>query len=187
MAKRKSITDKYSSQGGESSFELDLAPMLAMMVALIPVLLSSIVFVKVKIIETPLPQVISESIQESSKGEQQVEVNLQLGENKNLKVMLQVNKQKKMFEVKNLNGEFDKENLLDQLISIKNSYPHVFKISLYPHENVPYDQIIKVIDLVRKVEKKRGVSFKYLNKKTGKQEETDLLFPEINFGDVVEA
>ena len=63
MAYRKSkFLQKTDDQ--ESTFELDLAPMLALMVTLIPIMLLSTVFVKVSLIETPLPQVVQNAIEE---------------------------------------------------------------------------------------------------------------------------
>jgi biopolymer transport protein ExbD len=46
-----------------SEFDLDLAPLLAVMVKLVPVLLLSSAFVQVMVVETDLPQAVKEAIQ----------------------------------------------------------------------------------------------------------------------------
>ena len=51
----------------EESMELDLAPMLAMMVSLIPILLLSTVFVRLAMIDSPLPQVVAKAIEKQKK------------------------------------------------------------------------------------------------------------------------
>ena len=61
-----------------SEFELDLAPLLAVMVKLVPVLLVSSAFAQLMIIETELPQVIQQAIAREEKKDKPTQINLSL-------------------------------------------------------------------------------------------------------------
>ena len=64
MAKRRVKQDPLTQEQDTSAYELDLSPMLALMVTLIPIMLLATVFVRVTVIESSLPQVVEKAIQE---------------------------------------------------------------------------------------------------------------------------
>src|SRR5882757_4268778 len=47
----------------DATYDLNLAPILDIIVSIVPMLLLSIAFVQVKMIETPVPQAVAEAIQ----------------------------------------------------------------------------------------------------------------------------
>ena len=51
---------KQGRRSSDSTFELNLAPFLDIIVSIIPMLLLSVAFVQIKMIEAPTPQVVSE-------------------------------------------------------------------------------------------------------------------------------
>src|SRR5438270_13834320 len=51
----------------DATFEINLAPLLDIIVSVIPMLLLSIVFLRITMIEAPLPQPVAEAIQNQKK------------------------------------------------------------------------------------------------------------------------
>ena len=79
LRSRKYIQNDTAS---ESTFELDLAPMLALMVTLIPIMLLATSFVKMRVIETVLPQAVKEAIENDKKTLQKiVSIDMQIKDN----------------------------------------------------------------------------------------------------------
>src|ERR1700733_6810430 len=54
----------------DATFDLNLAPILDIIVSIVPMLLLSIAFVQVKMIETPVPQAVAEAIQRADDKEE---------------------------------------------------------------------------------------------------------------------
>ncbi len=170
----------------EHNTELDMAPMLAMMVALIPVLLLSTAFVKVMMIESPLPQIIAEAIaQDKANGERHVEVTLDVEGDKSLKLSLSVNQKEQKWTFKPDNGEFPIDNLREELIRIKRNHPRTFRLTLNPSTALSYKEIVKIMDSVRDSQDP-AIQFSIQDQKTGETAQTTLLFPEVVFGNVAE-
>jgi len=73
-----------------------------------------------------------------------------------------------------------------QVMSLKKDYPDVFRLELNPAESVPLSDIIVVMDSVRTTRSKDGhpVKITFTDITTGKPVETNLLFPDITFGNV---
>ena len=51
----------------DSTFELNLAPMLDIIVSIIPMLLLSVVFTRITVIDTPVPQAVEQAVAENTK------------------------------------------------------------------------------------------------------------------------
>ena len=62
------------------------------------------------------------------------------------------------------------------------NYPDIFRLELNPEENIPLEEIVSVMDRVRTtVTGEPKVVFK---DETGKAIETNLMFPDVVFGNV---
>ena len=80
-------------------------------------------------------------------------------------------------------AKLDLAGLHKETLTLKQSYPDVFRIELNPAEDVALDDIVKVMDEVRNITKGEAkVTFKDVD--TGKPVETNLMFPDIVFGNV---
>ena len=171
----------------ESSFELDLSPMLALMVCLIPIMLLSTVFVKVTVIESPLPQVVQKAIEEDrKKKDREIEVTVLMNNNKSMELRVTEDgkaRVKKTFKASSTSWNFD--GLRQELISVKRAYPKTFRLSLYPGENVPYDDIVNFMDAVRKTGDE-NVKLTVTDEDTKETAETDIMFPDVVFGNLLE-
>lgn len=170
----------------DESFELDLAPMLALMVCLIPVMLLATVFVRVTVIDTPLPQVVQEAIQNDEKDKDK-KANISLAMHAKNGFHINVTQDGKTLINKRipLKGEvWDLAGLHSELITLKKSYPDVFRLEISPDENVAYDQIIKVIDEARS--SRDGEPKFEVTGDDGKKGQTELMFPNVYFSNVME-
>jgi Biopolymer transport protein len=168
-----------------SEFELDLAPLLAVMVKLVPVLLVSSAFIQVMVIETELPQVVSEAIQKQENNPNPTTVTMEM-DAKEVRIITMVKGQEKIaaIPVKSA-GVYDFEKINAQLVAVKKEHPEVFKIELSPEGNVPYNEIVKVMDEARQA-RDGSVKFPVLDSKTGKNVETQYMFPEVVFVNMME-
>ena len=168
-----------------SEFELDLAPLLAVMVKLVPVLLVSSAFVQMMIIETELPQVVQQAIENDKKNNQKnlkLEVDPELG----VIITLTQNDKEDVFTVKNIDHKnIDFQNLHLKLREIKAQNPEIFKIDFAPHKATPYKDVVKIMDEARK-SRDSSVKFPIKDLKTGQEAQTDYMFPEIIFSQTMD-
>lgn len=185
MSKRRNLTIESSKQE-ETNIDVDLAPMLALMVTLIPIMLLSTVFVRITLIETPLPQVVEKAIQEDrDKEPKEVQVVVTMF-NQGIKFqIMRDGKEQKVVRLPKNNNQWDLDGLYSAAYQTKMTYPQVFHVDLKPDVDVKYEDIVKVIDKLRKIESKDKKA-QILDKDTLQKIETDLMFPEINFANVVE-
>jgi len=166
-------------------FELDLAPLLAVMVKLVPVLLVSSAFVQVMMIETDLPQAVKEAMAKEDKkptASVQVDVNGKSG----LRIIVD-KKGAQNVQVIALkpDGSFDYTQLHQKLVEVKEQNPEVFRLELNPEGNISYKEIVKIMDEARKARDK-NIHFPVYDSKAGKEVETDYMFPDVVFVNMME-
>ena len=169
-----------------SEFELDLAPLLAVMVKLVPVLLLSSAFVQMMIIETELPQVVQEAITQQATLPKPATISLNLDNKTGISIVVTENGQEKIKQI-DLDEQhtFDFEKLHQIAQEIKKLHPEIFKIELNPSANVQYKDIIKIMDEVRK-SKSAQIRFPVKDEKSGNMTSTDYMFPEVVFTNMLE-
>lgn len=169
-----------------SEFELDLAPLLAVMVKLVPVLLVSSAFVQMMIIETDLPQVVQEAIVKQDNNTKPTTVSLSLDKKDGISIVINENGKEKIKQI-NLNQkkEFDYEKVYLAMQEVKKSHPEVFKVEFNPASSVQYKDIVRMMDEVRK-SKSADIRFPVKDEKTGEMSSTDYMFPEVVFTNMLE-
>ncbi len=167
----------------DPTFDLNLAPVLDIMVTVIPMLLLSVAFVQIRMIETPVPQVVAEKIN-SQDQHPRVSVNLKVSKQDGFQLTVFDNGQRKDFKVGLKQGQLDFDGLTNVAAQVKRQYADVFKLELAPTQTVVFDDIVKTMDSVRRmpanVEK-----VTITDTKTGQKVQTDLLFPDVVFANVV--
>lgn len=171
----------------EYEFELDLAPLLAVMVKLVPVLLVSSAFVQMVTIETQLPQVVQQAIEKNEKDEKATHIAIEVKEKDGVKIVVKKNDGKESSEIVPMksDGTYDFPRLHERLVAIKQQNPEVFKVDLSPDGNVPYEAIVRVMDEARRV-RDNNIRFPLFDKTTNKETKTDYMFPEVNFANTME-
>jgi biopolymer transport protein ExbD len=173
-------------------FDLDLAPLLAVMVKLVPVLLLSSAFVQVMIIETDLPQAVKEAINQNNDKPSKATVQLEIHKTTGIKVIVAKDGQQKVDQIA-MKGEnnYDLPGLHKFLQKVKTAHPEVFRIELAPDANIPYRDLVKIMDEVRR-SRDKDVRFPLNTKTDGKPESerqpasTDYMFPDVVFANMMD-
>ncbi len=169
-----------------SEFELDLAPLLAVMVKLVPVLLVSSAFVQMMIIETDLPQVVQEAIQKQENNPKSAQIAVEVNKTEGVKIVVSENGQEKIEVIGfDSNKKIDYATLHAKFVEVKKAHPEIFKIDLNPDAEIPYKDLVKIMDEARKV-RVSDVRFPVKDPKTGQDTSTDYMFPEVVFSNMLD-
>ena len=168
-----------------SDFEIDIASLLAVIMKLVPVLLLSSAFMQLMVIETDLPQVVTEAIQ---KQEKENKKNILVEVNADRKVVITIDTGANRSTVTvdaTKDHQVDLAKLHITFREIKRQNPEVFKIDLSPNGDVAYNEVVRVMDEARR-SRDFNVRFPIKDEKTGKDTTTDYMFPEIVFVNMME-
>lgn len=163
----------------QSEVELDLAPLLAVMVKLVPVLLISSAFVQMMVIETELPQAVQEAIAQNN---QNPETTLTVEASMSAGFVIRVGDAKGEREVKvpaAKDGALDFPALHAELVRIKSEHPGVFRLGLAPAGDVSYGDLVRVMDEARRARDPK-VTFPLQNP-TGDEKTSPYMFPDVVF------
>jgi len=170
---------------GDTDWEIDLSPLLALMVTLIPVLLLQTSFATLQMLETTLP-ILSDSKVEEPKDKNKIDFNLKIVVDKTNSIKLMVNVNDKVVDkvdLKSDQGKFDLVNFKKELVKIKEKYPKEVNAKLTPSDTMSYESIVTFLDILRKPDK--GRTFRFIDEK-GEKLESEVLFPNIVFGNISE-
>jgi biopolymer transport protein ExbD len=168
-------------RASDATFDLNLAPILDIIVSVVPMLLLSIAFIQVKMIETPVPQVVAEAIK---RADEKAETTLTLKVAKS-GFTLEVVKDGKSTPtlVPNKDGKWDLEGLHARAFGIKEQNPQMFRVDIAPEADVNLRDIVIVMDRMRKNPHERKVAF--VDPKDNQKIETELMYPNILFSNVI--
>lgn len=170
----------------ESTFDLNLAPMMDMMVTIIPFLLLSAAFVSMVVIEVPLPQAVANAIEKDRKNEKPeatVALNVAKSGDAILTVTSPQGKAQKI-EIKAQNGKADTDLLHKKLVEVKQQYPEIFKLELNPEDGVDYKSIVAVMDASRRMEKQDPKVY-IMDPVKKEKAEVPLLFPDVVLANLI--
>ncbi|MBT4762268.1 MAG: hypothetical protein HOO06_11260 [Bdellovibrionaceae bacterium] len=171
----------------EPNFEIDLSPLLALMVTLIPMMLLATVFVKVSIVETPLPQAVKQAIEKDrKKKKREIVIELKMSNSKEFDLIVKYGASTKYR--KQVAGKNFKENLNQlhkHLVQVKKQHPKIFQIQFLPSEEVAYEDIVKVMDEARKIKANDEPIF-LENSEQNKPVELKVMFPDLIFKNLLE-
>ncbi|MFP5518840.1 MAG: ExbD/TolR family protein [Bdellovibrionia bacterium] len=173
---------KVESQSS-TEFELDLAPLLSVMVKLVPVLLLSSAFVQLMVIETELPQVVQQAIQKQKNDKTLPTITIEAGSEK-VQIFISKDGDSQTITVPGKDG-IDYPELHKALVEVKKKEPRVFKIEFNPSEDLPYSDVVKVMDEARRSRDPK-IRFPVEDTAKGTKTDTEYMFPEIVFGNTLE-
>ena len=176
----------HRARKSESTYDLNLAPFLDIIVVIIPMLLLSVAFVQVRMIETNVPQVVAQKIQEQRNDKQpDVSFSLKADLKKGFTLIVQERGKSKEIQVDLKNGALDFDGLAAAAAKLKKDHVSIFSMDFMPESSLPYENIVKTMDAVRRMpagEAKLVIK----DEKTGEVSQTDLMFPDVTFANVVE-
>jgi len=172
----------FNRRTEDATFDLNLAPMLDIIVSIVPMLLLSVAFVHVTVIDTPVPQAVERAIAAANeKNKDLVQVSLYISKNGG-RFVINDRGQVKETAVAAKGDKIDLEALHKETLAIKQAYPDVFRLELNPDESVPLEEIVEVLDQIRTTA--HGEPQIVFKDENGQPIETNLLFPDVIFGNV---
>ena len=134
----------YKRRTKQPAYEIDVTTFLNLMVVLIPFLLITAVFSRLTIVELNLPSSAGgpSTADESFTPEVIVrEAGIEISNGKQV-----------IATIPNKEEEFDLETLSEYIIELKRTYPSQESASVLMEAQIPYDFLIRVMDIVRAVE-----------------------------------
>ncbi len=170
------------SRASDATFDLNLAPILDIIVSIVPLLLLSIAFVQVKMIDSTVPQVVAEAAQRAN-DKSEATVALKVSKLKGFTLEVTKDGKTNPTEVPNKNGTWDMEGLHAAAFLAKEANPAVFRLDLNPDADVNLNELVTVMDKLRRNPETKKVSFK--DPANGTIIETELMFPNILFANVI--
>ncbi len=168
----------------DSTFDINLAPMLDVIVAIVPMLLMSVVFLRVNMIEAQIPQIVAEAIENNKNKPNPVTVALVI-QGTTYKFEVTVSGKKSDIVIAAVDGKPNMDALYKEALAIKRKHQDIFKLEIKPSKEVSLDRIVMTLDKIRKI-KTGEEGFTIKDEKTGNTAKTDLMFPEIAFADILE-
>ncbi len=133
---------------------MNLAPMMDMLVSIIPFMLLSATFMQIMLISVPLPAPVAQALaQDRAKTDREVTVRVNMDPKIGflLEVTDESNKTVKS-SIPKTSGEYDFKSLHKKLVEVKQRFPKVFRLDLNPDETIYYKSIVKVMDAARDME-----------------------------------
>lgn len=164
-------------------FELDLTPLLAIIMKLVPVLVISSSFLQLTQIETDLPQVIKQQIENQNQHpDQMAKIKVVVDDAKGFSVIVTKGEMTDTVKIPANGNSLNLSALNTKLVEIKKKNPEVFKIELAPSDSLSYSEVVTILDGSRK--SANHDEFIFVDPKTGKEVKTDFLFPEVVFNNI---
>jgi biopolymer transport protein ExbD len=170
------------TRAADSNFDLNLAPFLDVIVAVVSLLLLSATFLEVKMIETSIPQVVEQVIENLNK-KKEVDVTLQVSRTNGFTFTVEDQGRKSESRVPLKDGKLDFQGLHQTAMTLKTEHPTAFGLSLAPDKEISMDEIVKALDQTRKFSQQKTVQVK--DPESGQVVTTDLMFPNVAFANAL--
>ncbi len=166
----------------DATFDLNLAPILDIIVSVVPLLLLSVAFIQVKMIDTSVPQVVAEAAQRAN---EKSETTVALKVSKTKGFTLEVTKDGKMVPVTipNKNEAWDLDGLQAAAFNAKAANPEVFRLDMNPEADVNLSELVTVMDKLRRSPDSKKTTFR--DPASNQAVETELMFPNVLFANVI--
>jgi len=166
----------------DATFDLNLAPILDIIVSIVPLLLLSIAFVQVKMIDTAVPQVVAEAAERANE-KSETTVTLKVSKGKGFVFEVTKDGKTNPVTVINKNGQWDMDALHAAAFGIKEKNPEVFRVDMAPEQDVNLNELVVVMDKLRRTPDTKKVAF--TDPANGQKVETELMFPNVLFANVI--
>ena len=177
----------YYERMQDSTFELNLAPMLDVLTVLITVLLVSFQSVRLGLLDGLIPQPVLNALEQDRKKEERaVTVAVKMDPKTGFTIdITETGKKPTKIEIPRVDGKWDLIRLHRELVTAKLLKTDNFRMELNPGDDASYDDIIQVMDRARN-SATGDPEIKIKDEKTGTFVNTNLLFPDIVFTNAIE-
>jgi biopolymer transport protein ExbD len=138
-------------------------------------------------LDAQIPQPVATALEKDrNKKDRDIVLNVDIQSSRNLEIRVSVNgNDNQRILVPGKSDSFDLNRFHNEIVNLKQKYPETFRVDVNPGEKVSYKEIIQVMDQVRARTPKDPKVF-ITDEATKKQVETNLLFPDVVFGNVME-
>jgi hypothetical protein len=133
-------------------------------------------------IETPIPQAVEQAMKAADNRDDLPLISIVISGAGFVVIVEQAGK-KEENHIAMKAGALDFDALHAGVVALKLRYADVFRVELHPDDSVALDQIVMTMDKVRNRAKSDPLVY-FNDASTGKKVETDLLFPDVVFGNV---
>ena len=178
-----------SRRADDGTFELQLTSMIDIFTIMVFFLLKGFAAVALGLVflDAQIPQPVQAALEKDrNKKERDVVLTVDILSNRNLDIVVLVNgNQNQRIVVTPKGKDFDFGRFHSEIVGLKLKHPEVFRIDVNPSEQTSYREIISVMDQVRSRSPKDPKVF-ITDEKTKQKVETNLLFPDVVFGNVME-
>jgi biopolymer transport protein ExbD len=176
--------------GGTSSkydVNLNLAPVVDCMIVLISFLLMGASMVSIVLLETTVPAVVLEARERSIQEKDLFRLKLTMQQQRLLLSLRQEDKQTKTWKLDRdrKSGKFPLQKLHQQLVTIKKEHPDRFAIDFTIKGELPYGEIVEIIEATKKLNKEDPEIF-LKDEKQGKEVKLVRLFPDIHWTELTQ-
>jgi biopolymer transport protein ExbD len=169
-------------KGQSEQIALNLVPIIDTMVTLIGFILFTTSFLTIVAIESPFPQTSTQELEQKLK-EKPLQLTLSLRE-KEAEIWSPFEKIKSKIIPNISPGQPDIKLIHDALIDIKKQFPQETHVVMVPMAGMNYDLLITLMDSMRMVDP-TDPPIIAKNEKTGVDEQTKTLFPDVIFGNLL--
>lgn len=169
--------------------DTDLTPFLGLMTVLVPLLLLTASFVTLLSVGAKVPVLgeVREAIDKQTEKNKEEKVALHLAMSKGNIVLIQLKRGNKVVSNSRVPASIDQnldiENIRKELIKIKKVHPDVFQARLNPTEQVKYENIVALMDIMRVAPTE--VVFPVTDIDSGEVYQTNIMFDDITFGNIM--
>lgn len=173
----------------DGTFELQLTSMIDIFTIMVFFLLKGFaaVMLGLVVLDAQIPQPVQQALEnDRNKKDRDVLLKVDIANSKNLQIEVLVNGNSSQRILVPAKGTaFDYTKFHSEVVNLKLKYPEIFRMDMNPSEQISYKDIISVMDQVRNRLPSDPKVF-ITDEKTKNKVETNLLFPDVVFGNVME-
>lgn len=162
----------------EHDFELNLTPIIDCFVTLICFMLLSATYVALVGLDAKVPLAVLASSPEAQKKDPTFKLELTYRKNNMELVATGAGGLSGKRAIANVGGKPDLVGLHDALVKIKKAYPKEFTLNFNPEIEMPYSDLVQVMDATRNLDDKKDGTIMVNDERNGKTLKMDVLFPD---------
>ena len=167
----------------DNTFDINLAPVLDIIISIVSLLLFSVALIEVKTIETTVPQIIKEIVEKIEKKEEQAQIALKMSKKHGFTFEIDYKGKKETIALPFSSDKPDYVKLQEEGSKIKKRFPAIFSISILPEKDWSMADIVATLDHVRKLSSEQTVEIQ--DPANGNKVTTNFMFPNVVFANVL--
>jgi hypothetical protein len=152
---------------------------LSMTGLMVPILLLSVLFVKLVMGDLTQPRAVTEAIAKDKENiTRRLNLAFYLFENHDARIIAEEKAGQTVYNLKSVNGEFDLQGIHKIAFMLKQKYPEVFRAIVNVTDKISQKEIKKVLAKIRKKERSDGDLY-LVDDATGKKTNLKIMFSDI--------